>query len=359
MPPRSGACVGLPSSSPAPPVRRPLLIPSVLARVRGALVAAIAGVQAAACAGGPRPAPASSPAADSAVARALGRERSGAVAQANAAAGTLAVLPFAVAPGDTALAPLAYALADLLTTDLARSPRLTLVERARLGEVLRELARTSTGRVDSATAPRTGRFLQARQLVVGSLGPGVGGRIDPAAGTGTLRLGVRLADVQSGTVADAVDATAPLVDVLAAEKALAFRIFEALGVVLTPAERELVERRPTANLAALLAYGRGVRDEYQGDYRDAMDEFRRASRIDPGFGAARSRLTEARTLGETGTLTPILVPGLRPVDAAVASTVDRLNRPLDPLSSLTRPGTAADPAFPITTTTVVIVVTRP
>jgi hypothetical protein len=156
-----------------------------------------------------------------------------------------------------------------------------------------------------------------------------------------------------------VDASAPLTDVLAAEKALAFRVFDALGVVLTPAERAAVERRPTANLAALLAYGRGVREEYDGDFRRAVDAYRRAAQLDPNFGAAATRAAVARTLSETGTLTPILVPGLRPVDAAVVSAVDRLNRPLDPISSLTRPNTAADPAFPITTTTVVIVVTQP
>ena len=272
-------------------------------------------------------------------------------------------MPFALTTGggtsDTVLAPLAYALADLLTIDLARSPRLTLVERARLGEVLRELALTATGRVDSLTGPRVGRIVQARQLVVGAIGSTGAARLDVATGTGTLRLGVRVADVATGTIAEAVDASAPLTDVLAAEKALAFRIFDQLGVVLTPAERAAVEQRPTSNLAALLVYGRGVREEYDGDYRRAADSFRRALRLDPQFRAAASRGIEARTLSETGTTTPILVPGIRPIDGAVASTVDRLNRPLDPISSLTRPNTPADPSFPVTTATVIIVVTRP
>jgi hypothetical protein len=43
---------------------------------------------------------------------------------------TLGIPPFAVA-GDSAFAPLGFALADLLTTDLARASRVRLVERGR------------------------------------------------------------------------------------------------------------------------------------------------------------------------------------------------------------------------------------
>ena len=270
---------------------------------------------------------------------------------------TVGVTPFAVAPGDSALAPLAYAFADLLTTDLARSGRLTMVERARLGDVLRELDLSATGRVDQATAPRVGRLLQAGQLVVGALS--TSGRTSASGTTGTLRLGVRLTDVRTGAVDQAVDATAPLSDVLAAEKALAFRLFDALGITLTPAERAIVEQRPTANLAALLAYGRGLQRQVEGDFRAARTEFLRAAKLDPGFRGAADRAGQVRSLGETGTATPVLVPGLRPIDGAVSTTVDRLNRPLDGITTLARPASATDPSFPITTTTVVLVITRP
>jgi TolB-like protein len=329
-----------------------------------ALVCALA-----ACAGSAaRPAapPAPRTAADSAGRDALARERAGMAAATVAAAlaspgglRTLGVAPFAVAAGDSALAPLAYALADLLTTDLARSARLTLVERARLGDVLRELDLSATGRVDAATAPRVGRLLQAGQLVFGTLGstgrPASGARGD----AGTLRLGVRLADVRTGAIAQAVDASAPLADVLAAEKQLAFRLLDALGVTLTPAERAAIEQRPTANLAALLAYGRGVQRQVEGDFRGARAEFQRAARLDPGFRVASDRAAQVRTLGETGTSVPVVVPGLRPIDGAVSNTIDRLNRPLDGITTLARPASATDPSFPVTTTTVVLVITRP
>ena len=268
--------------------------------------------------------------------------------------GILGIPPFAIAPGDSAIAPLGFALADLLATDLSRSARVTLVERTRLGEVLRELDLGSAGRVDSATAPRVGRLLQARRLLVGTVGTMPGNARN-------IRLGVRVADVSTGALAQTIDAQAPLNDILAAEKALALRLFESLGVVLTPSERAAVEERPTGNFDALLAYGRGVQRQLDGDFRGALDEFRRARRLDPGFRAASDRSDQARALSESGSGgSPVAVPGVRAVDAAVAGTLDRLNRPLDLLTSVVRSaGSPADPGFPSTVATVVIRVTRP
>ena len=299
---------------------------------------------AAACAGGtatPAPAPAGG---------AVSAERGTGFAGSDR---TLGIPPFAVADPDGQFAPLGYALADLLTTDLARASQLQLVERSRLGEILRELDLAASGRVDSASAPRVGRLVQARTLVLG--GVSGTGRGDDA----SLRLAVRLADVRSGTVEQAVDASAPVADILAAEKALAFRIIEELGVTLTPAERAAIERRPTQDLAALLAYGRGVQQEYLGNFRGAAEEFRRAQRIDPTFQAAGVRALEARSLGEVGTATPVVVPGLRAVDAAVGSGLDVLNRPLVPVPGPARVTDPTTPGFPSTIATVIITVRRP
>jgi TolB-like protein len=316
--------------------------PAILAR---AVAPGLCLALAAACASRPAAPPPSDAAAAAARERAQGSPLAG--------DGVLGVPPFAVAAGDTALAPLGYALADLLATDLARSSRVTLVERTRLGEVLRELDLAQAGRVDSATAPRVGRLVQARRLLVGTVGT--------LGDANTLRLGVRVADVGTGALAAAIDARAPLNDVLAAEKALAFRLLDALGVVLTPAERRTIEERPTRDLAALLAFGRGVRRQLDGDFRGAVEEFNRARRLDPNFRQARDRAAQARALSESGVAAArVVVPGVRAVDGAVAGALDRINRPLDLITSTVRAtGSAADPAFPSTVATVVIRVTRP
>ncbi len=286
--------------------------------------------------------------ADATASRAIAQEqRADALLQ-----GTIGVPPFQWNGSDGRLAALAYAMADLLVTDLAQSAQLQLVERARLGDVLQEIELAGAGRVDSASAPRVGRLLGAQRLILGTL---------DTLPSGELRLSARIADVETGLIAQTLDARATLNDLLAAEKVIAFRLFEALGVNLSPAERSAVEAaKPAASLAALTAYGRGVQAELTGDTRRAYAHYQQAGVLSPAFTLATQRAETIKPLAEAATASTALNAGVRPVGAAVNGTVDRINRPLDLLTSLTRPsGGAADPAFPSTLITVVVQVRRP
>src|SRR5690606_10355932 len=69
---------------------------------------------------------------------------------------------------------------------------------------------------------------------------------------------------------------------------VALRLYESLGIQLTEAERERVMRQPTQNVAALLAYGRGLEAEDAANYAAAAQHFAESARLDPGFAAARA-----------------------------------------------------------------------
>jgi TolB-like protein len=250
---------------------------------------------------------------------------------------TVGVAPLRVDQRDTVLGPLAYGLADLLMEDLSRSSQVQIVDRLRLDALLRELRLASTGRIDTATAPRVGRLVRARRIVLGSLTPLSGERVG---------IDVRIADVTTSQIRDALSASAPVNDILAAEKQLALRIFDQLGVNLTPAERVAVEQRQTQNLAALVAYGKGVRYEVEGDYGSAAREYREALRLDPAFALARQRFNSTQQQG----------PGVRTaqLERVTRSTTEHVN------ASFTTPiGTATDPAAQPQTIKVLISVTTP
>lgn len=263
----------------------------------------------------------------------------------------LGVPPFAWNGNDPRLNALGYAMADLLITDLARSRALQLVERARLGEILTELDLAGTGRVDSSSAPRVGKLIQARRLILGTV---------DTLPSGEFRLSVRVADVQTGAIAQALDARAAPGELLAAEKVIVYRLFDALGVTVTPAERAAIDaQRPAASLAALVAYGEGVQAELAGDVRRAFTAYTNASLLAPELTLARERASALRPVAN-GESAPSLSPGVRPINAAVAGAVDRLNRPLDLFTTYTRPLSGpGDPAFPSTVVTIVIEVRRP
>ena len=192
---------------------------------------------------------------------------------------TFAVLPFAVAATDTLLQPLSFGLADLLIGDLAKSPELRLVERLQTNAMLRELSLVDAGVTDPAQAPRVGKLVGARRILIGDVARGNGG---------TVRLAARVVDVVGASVQDIVSAEAPIDRVIDAEKELALLILERLGIRLTPAQRARVEQRQTTQLAALVAYGRGVQAEAKGDAAGASAAFEEASRLDAAFAAART-----------------------------------------------------------------------
>ena len=224
---------------------------------------------------------------------------------------TIAVPPLRLAIADTALAPLSYGLADLLMSDLAQSSRLRVVDRVRLSALLRELDLAGSGRVDPATAPRVGKLVQARQLVVGSIGQ--------RRGDGIV-LDVRIADVLSGEVRSAVNATSSVEDILDAEKELVYRIFNQLGITVTAAERARIEQHRTRNIAALLAYSRGVLLDVQGNFEAAAQEYGRASALDAAFtaGGLRGRDSQGRPPS------PIAAAGT-PLTRAAAAATEHVN----------------------------------
>jgi TolB-like protein len=216
---------------------------------------------------------------------------------------TVAVFPFQFISLDPTLEPLSLAMAELLTTDLSQTDRLDVLERTRVQLLLDELRLSQDRLVDPATASRGGRLLGAERLVQGSIGGGAEQvQFDAAIvhpGTSAVAANPNDPSYAAANAAAGVtrisesDAVQRLFD---AEKRLALRMYEALGIVLTPAERERVNRRPTENLQAILAYGRGLRAADAGGYRLAAQHFNEAAALDPGFAAARQRAREAEEM---------------------------------------------------------------
>ena len=200
---------------------------------------------------------------------------------------TVAVMPLRFSGSDSSLRPLERGLAELLTTDLARSRQLTVVERARIQAVLDELALQRSGRTDSATNVRAGRLLRAGRIVQGSILQLDGSQ---------LRVDAAVVDVPTTEVRGVAQGADQLEQLFALEKRIALELFDQMGITLTVAERNAIEQRPTRSLAAFLAYSRGLAAEDEGRYDEASRLYRDATRIDPGFGAASQKNREARSL---------------------------------------------------------------
>ncbi|MGH7559964.1 MAG: CsgG/HfaB family protein, partial [Gemmatimonadales bacterium] len=192
---------------------------------------------------------------------------------------TVAVLRFSYLGDNADLRPLEVGLSHLVLSDLAKVRRLTLLERERVQALTDELALGASGRVEPATAARSGRLLRAERVVQGAIrDDGSRIRIDAAV--------VSTADTQvraNGTASDRLE------QILAMEKAVVLQLLERLGVTPTPAELRAIEERPTADLQAFLAFSRGLEAEDRRDFSAAARAFQDAVSRDPAFRAARDR----------------------------------------------------------------------
>jgi tetratricopeptide (TPR) repeat protein len=204
--------------------------------------------------------------------------------------GVIGVFPLLATGADATLAPLGRALAEMLTTDLAQTDRLRVVERAGIQFLLDEIGLAASGMVDPLTGARAGRLLGAGRIVQGRLDG------DPA----QLRLEalvVALAEQRDSTTAPA-RVNGRLDDLFDLEKQLVLALYADLGIALTIAERERVLRRPTDNVQALLAFGLGLEADDANRWADAARSFERALELDGNFVLAREWLERSRRKAE-------------------------------------------------------------
>jgi tetratricopeptide (TPR) repeat protein len=225
--------------------------------------------------------------------------------------GTLAVFPFLYVGPDTLLAPLGRGLAEMLVTDLSQTRRIGVLERLHVQLLLDEMQLAGRGYVDPATAARSGRMLGAGWVVQGSI-DGLG-----------EDLGIEAAVVSAtGDEPRTVASSGGIRRIFDMEKALALDIYRALGIELTPAERQRVTRRPTEHLQAFLAFGRGLQASDRADFRAAAEHFATAASLDPGFDLAREYAHRSRETAAAATVTPAVLAVAGAAELETAPPVD-------------------------------------
>ncbi|MEW6511668.1 MAG: CsgG/HfaB family protein [Bacteroidota bacterium] len=200
----------------------------------------------------------------------------------------VAVFPLVYEAGDQKFSALGLGLAEMMTIDLGRVKRIRLVERMRVDELLNELKFSASSAVDPATAPRLGKFLSAGRIVGGRYAIG---------GDNTLRLDVASLDITKAKAPEPSTESDALENLFKIQKEVVFKLVKDMGITLTREEREQIQRIPTKNLQAFLAYSIGLEKEGRGDFEAASVFFRQAGSMDPSFepAKARAQVSEAMT----------------------------------------------------------------
>lgn len=195
---------------------------------------------------------------------------------------TLAVLDLAdggsLGPDAGEVRALGPGLATMLTTEMMRNPRVRMVERDQIRQLLDEQKLTLSGMTAASTAVQVGKLLGAQYMLFGSYTDVFG----------TLRIDVRVVDVETGQLRRAQEVTDKREKLFSSVGTLAERLFadlqlKAAGGTAAPATAPIPA-------PAALFFSRGLGYEDRGEKEKAAEMYRRALQIHPEYREAKARL---------------------------------------------------------------------
>jgi tetratricopeptide (TPR) repeat protein len=176
--------------------------------------------------------------------------------------------------------PMALGLAELVATDLAKVKELRVLERIKINVILDELKLGESSYADRRIAPRMGKLLGTRTIVLGTV---------TGAGESGFRIDGRLVNTIDGAASGTQSNEGNLDRFFDVEKKFVFALLDTLGIAIDKAERDAIEEVPTESFLAFMAFSEGLSQERRGLFDDAAGSFRKAGALDPGFAEA-SRL---------------------------------------------------------------------
>jgi TolB-like protein len=206
-----------------------------------------------------------------------------ALAAAEKAKPTIAILTFDYGGKNAALEPLREGLAQMLIADVSNLSNVQVVERARLKALLEEQKLGRSGKLDAATAARVGKLLGARFLVLGSY-------FDIAE---SMRVDARVVEVETGKIVRAVGANGASGDFLGIEQELAGKLGDVLAAALpevakaTPPVRSKAAKVKSTTVAT---YGRALLALDAGKKNDAKNLLAMVVEEAPDFRLAKAEL---------------------------------------------------------------------
>jgi eukaryotic-like serine/threonine-protein kinase len=197
---------------------------------------------------------------------------------------SLAILPFRNASGDPALDWLGSSLAEMLSTDVGQSSQLRTVSPNRLHQIFGDLRISPTTELDPTVIRRVADFSTADRVVWGQY----------AKFGDQIRIDATLQDIKNGR-------TVPLKVDIPSEKEIPGaidRLADSIRQKLALPENVLKELKASSfqitsqSVAALRDYNQGVGFQRDGKNLEAQKQFEAATKADPNFALAFSRLAQ-------------------------------------------------------------------
>lgn len=209
------------------------------------------------------------------------------------------------------LAPLTKGLAEFTALDLSKVHSLQVVDRLKIDTIRKELDLSQSKFADPATAPRIGQLVGGRHIVTGTL---------LGLGDEGLRLDGAVVNTTDRSVMTAPPAGGSFEQIFQIQKKFVFDVIDALGITLTAEERTEIEKVPTENYLAFLAYCRGLEFRDENNLGAALTEFQKAAAGDRGFVQAANQNRTVASLLSAGFGGPVDIGQFSAAASAASSS---------------------------------------
>lgn len=201
---------------------------------------------------------------------------------------TVAIMPFndgAIGKANEELAPLSKGICDVLITEMADNPGITVVERDQIEKIVAEQKLTKDQMTDPATAVKVGKLLGVHHMIAG------GFITDPS---GTMVLNLRVFDVETGKVEYVTNASDKTANLLALIHKVAMKTNT--GLKLPDIPKQVGEARQAKNekipFQAVMLYSRGLQAKDANNSQGAIQLFHQALDAFPGYDAPQKELAK-------------------------------------------------------------------
>jgi len=191
------------------------------------------------------------------------------------AANTVAVCYYEDLSHDKSLHAFRKGLAAMIISDLSKIKSVQVVERIRLQALLDEMKLGQTGLVDKDTAPKVGKLLGARNLVLGNLS------------LGSINAITTLASTEAENIKGSASASVEKDKFFELPAMIIKDIAGILGIKLTDEEKKIIGIPHTKVYNALVYYGNALDALDAGKWKEAKIYFDMALKEDPKFDLAK------------------------------------------------------------------------
>jgi TolB-like protein len=203
---------------------------------------------------------------------------------------TVAIMYFsdgAIGKANAELAPLSKGICDMLITEMADNPAITVVERDQLQAIVAEQKLSTDKMTDPATIVRVGKLLGVHHMIAG------GFITDPS---GTMVLNIRSFDTETGKIEFATNASDKTANLLALIHKIAMKTNAGLKLPDIPKQVGEVRQAKDEKIPfqSVMLYSRGLEAKDKGDKAGAVQLFSQAIKSFPGYDAPQKELDKLK-----------------------------------------------------------------